>query len=72
MVCSRMYPDAQIRFFLVLGMPFSFLGSRVVPWHEFGACWELFVDIFVRLLAFLEASFGSTSVREVLFQLFLT
>ena len=51
-----LYPKivAQIRFFLVLGKPFLFLGSRVVPRHEFGACWKLFLLFFGRLLDFLE------------------
>ena len=59
-------------FFFVLGTPFSFLDSRVVPLHEFDASWELFLNIFVRLLDFLEESFGTTPVRKELFQMFLT
>ena len=54
LVCSWMYPDAQIRFFLVLGKPVLFLGPRVVPWHEFGTHLEEFFAVLDRFLGFFE------------------
>ena len=50
LACSWMYPDAQIRFFLVRGSDWLLLSSQVVCKHEFGHFWNLFwIDFWYSL-----------------------